>query len=74
MGDVNDMDFFQGLFDDRELVREELLVFRAVKLLMSPLLERDVSTEKENKPAEELSCVCIYFYPFSTSMTLHRFL
>jgi len=52
---------FDEWFDDRKFVREELLVFRAVKFLMSPLLERDVSTEKENKPAEELSCVCIHF-------------
>lgn len=41
-------------FDDREFIRKELLIFRAVEFLMGPLFERDVSTEKENEPADLL--------------------
>jgi hypothetical protein len=39
-------------FDDRQLVCKELLILRAVDLIMSPLLERDISADKENKPAD----------------------
>ena len=39
-------------FDDWKLVREELLILRAVDFIMSPLLERDISADKENKPAD----------------------
>ena len=39
-------------FDDWKLVREELLILRAVDFIMSPLLQRDISADKENKPAD----------------------
>ena len=40
------------LFDDWKFVREELLILRAVDLIMSRLLERDISADKVNKPAD----------------------
>ena len=43
---------FDKRFDDREFVCEELFVFRAMEFLMCPLLERDVSADKKNKPAD----------------------
>ena len=39
-------------FDDRQLVCKELLILRAVDLIMSPLLQRNISADKENKPAD----------------------
>ena len=45
---------FDKRFDDREFVCEELLVFRAMEFFMCPLLERDVSADKKNKPADLL--------------------
>ena len=41
-------------FDDREFIREELLVFRAVEFIMGPLLKRNVSANKKNEPANWL--------------------
>ena len=43
--------FDEGL-DDRQFVREEFLILRAVDFIMGPLFERDVSADKENKPAD----------------------
>ena len=37
---------FDKRFDDRELIHFELLVFRRVRVIKSPLLERDVSADK----------------------------
>lgn len=45
---------FEEWFDDRELIREELLIFRAVEFIMSPLLKRNVSANKKNEPANLL--------------------
>ena len=42
------------LFDDRKFIREELLVFRAVEFIVSPLLKRNVSANKKNEPANLL--------------------
>ena len=39
-------------FDNGQLVGKKLLVFGAVEFIVSPLLERDVSADKENKPAD----------------------
>lgn len=38
--------------DNRELIRKELLIFWTVKFIMSPLFERDISADKENKLAD----------------------
>ena len=43
--------FDEGL-DDRQFVREAFLILRAVDFIMGPLFERDVSADKENKPAD----------------------
>ena len=40
--------------DDRKLVRFELLVFRGVGIIMSPLSERNVFTEQEDEAAVHL--------------------
>lgn len=45
---------FEEWFDDREFIREELLIFRAVEFIMGPLLKRDVSANKKNEPANLL--------------------
>ncbi len=45
---------FEEWLDDRELIREELLIFRAVEFIVSPLLKRNVSANKKNEPAELL--------------------
>lgn len=39
-------------FDDRQFVREEPLILRAVDLIVSPLFERDISADKEDEPAD----------------------
>lgn len=43
---------FDKKFDDRKLIGKEHLVFWTVEFIMSPLLQRDVSADKENKPAD----------------------
>ena len=43
--------FYEGL-DDGQLIRKEFLIFGAVEFIMSPLSERDISSDKENKPAD----------------------
>ena len=43
---------FDEGFNDRQLIGEEFLLFWAVYFIVSPLLERDVSADKENKPAD----------------------
>ena len=43
---------FNERFNDRQFIGEEFLVFWAVYFIMSPLLKRDVSADKENKPAD----------------------
>ena len=45
---------FDKGFDDREFVRGKFLVGRAVDLIMSPLFQRDISADEENKPANLL--------------------
>ena len=45
--------FDEGL-DDRKLISEEFLVLRAVDFIMSPLFQRNISADKENKPADLL--------------------
>ena len=45
--------FDEGL-DDRKLISEEFLVLRAVNFVMSPLFQRNISADKENKPADLL--------------------
>ena len=45
---------FEEWLDDRELIREELLIFRAVEFIVSPLLKRNVSANKKNEPANLL--------------------
>jgi hypothetical protein len=45
---------FDEWFDDRKFIREELLVFRAVEFIVSPLLKRNVSANKKNEPANLL--------------------
>jgi len=45
---------FDERLNDRQLIREEFLVFGAVDLIMSPLFERNVSADKENKPANSV--------------------
>ena len=44
------------LFDERldngQFIRKEFLVFWAGEFIMGPLLERDISADKENKPAD----------------------
>lgn len=45
--------FDKGL-DDRESVGGEFLILRTMNFVMSPLLERDVSADEENKPANLL--------------------
>ena len=42
---------FEERLDNGKLIRKEFLVFRAVDFIMSPLLERDISADKKNKPA-----------------------
>lgn len=37
--------------DNRQLIRKELLVFWTVEFIMSPLLERNISADEKNKPA-----------------------
>lgn len=39
-------------FDDGKFIREEFLVLWAVEFIMSPLFERDVFADEENKPAD----------------------
>ena len=39
-------------YDFRKLINLELLVLRRMGIIKSPLLERDVSTDKVNKPAD----------------------
>ena len=41
-------------FDDGKLISEELLIFGAVEFVMGPLFQRDISADKENKPADLL--------------------
>lgn len=41
---------FDERFDNRQFIGKEFLVFGAVELVMSPLLERNVSADKEDKP------------------------
>lgn len=41
---------FDEWFDNGQLIGKEFLVLGAVEVIMSPLLERDVSADKENKP------------------------
>ena len=43
---------FDERFNDREFIGEGFLVFWAVYIIMSPLLKRNVSADKENKPAD----------------------
>ena len=45
---------FDEGFDDGKLISEELLIFGAVEFVMSPLFQRDISADKENKPADLL--------------------
>lgn len=45
---------FDEWFDDGQFIGKELLVFRAMELVMGPLFERDVSADKKNEPAELL--------------------
>ncbi len=40
--------------DDGQFIGKELLVLGAVEFVMSPLLKRDVSADKKNKPADLL--------------------
>ncbi len=42
---------FDEWFDNGQFISKEFLVPGAVEFVMSPLLERDVSADKENKPA-----------------------
>lgn len=42
---------FDEWFDNGEVIGKELLVFGAVEFIVSPLLERDISADEENKPA-----------------------
>lgn len=42
---------FDERFDNGQFIGKEFLVFGAVEFVMSPLLERNVSADKENKPA-----------------------
>ncbi len=41
---------FEKGFDDGKLIRKEFLILWAVKVVMCALLERNVSTKKENEP------------------------
>lgn len=43
---------FDEWLDEGKLIGEKLLIFGTVEFIMSPLFERDVSTDKENKPAD----------------------
>ena len=45
---------FDEGFDDRKLISEEFLVLRTVDFIMSPLFQRNISADKENKPADLL--------------------
>ena len=45
---------FDERFYDRQFISEEFLVFRAVYFIMSPLFQRNISADKENKPADLL--------------------
>ena len=45
---------FDEGFDDGKLISEELLIFGAVEFVMGPLFQRDISADKENKPADLL--------------------
>jgi len=42
---------FDEWFDNGQFIGKEFLVLGAVELVMSPLLERNISADKENKPA-----------------------
>ena len=39
-------------FDDGQFVGKEFLVFGAVEFIVRPLLERDISADEKNKPAD----------------------
>ena len=43
---------FDERLDDREAVSGKFVVFRGVGIIEGPLLERDISTDKVNKPAD----------------------
>lgn len=45
---------FDKGFDDGKFVCGKFLIGRAVDFIMSPLFERDISADKENKPANLL--------------------
>ncbi len=45
---------FDKRLDNGQLIGKEFLVLWAVEFVMSPLPERDVSADKENKPADLL--------------------
>ena len=45
---------FDEWFDDRKFIREELLVFRAVEVIVSQLLKKNVSENKNNETANFL--------------------
>ena len=45
--------FDEGL-DDGKLIGEKLLIFVAVEFVMRPLFQRNISADKENKPADLL--------------------
>ena len=42
---------FDEGFDDRKLIHFKLLIFWRMGIIESPLFERDISTDKVNKPA-----------------------
>ena len=45
---------FDKRLDDGKLIGKKFLVFGAVEFIMSPLFQRNISADKENKPADLL--------------------
>ena len=43
---------FDERLDDREAVSGKFVVFRGVGIIEGPLLERDISADEKNKPAD----------------------
>jgi len=50
-----------GRFDDGQLVGEEFLIFGTVEFVVCPLLERDVSANEKNKPADHENRGLLFF-------------
>ena len=48
---------FDEGFDDRKLVNLEFLILRGVRIIESPLFQRNISADKVNKPADLLMLV-----------------